>query len=86
MNYKLYKELEITINEWWDSLPDAVQEALNKVYDKYYDKCEEKQMTKEYTIYNEDNELVAKGNLLEILDLLTNLGYRIEENINDKSI
>jgi TRAP-type C4-dicarboxylate transport system substrate-binding protein len=42
VNYKLYKELEITINEWWDSLPDAVQEALNKVYDKYYDKCEEK--------------------------------------------
>lgn len=43
----------------------------------------EKQMTTEYTIYNEDNELVARGNLLEILQLLTNLGYRIEENIND---
>ena len=50
MNYKLYKELEITINEWWDSLPDTVQEALNKVYDKYYDKYEEK--TNDYRIYN----------------------------------
>ena len=44
----------------------------------------ENKMTTEYTIYNEDNELVARGNLLEILQLLTNLGYRIEENINDK--
>jgi hypothetical protein len=32
-----------------------------------------------YKIYNEDNELVAKGELLEILQLLINLGYRIEE-------
>ena len=29
---------------------------------------------------NEDNELVAKGKLSEILQLLINLGYRIEEN------
>jgi len=40
-------------------------------------------MTKEYKIYNEDNELVAKGKLLEILQLLINLGYRIEENKNE---
>jgi hypothetical protein len=39
-------------------------------------------MAKEYKIYNEDNELVAKGELLEILQLLINLGYRIEENKN----
>ena len=39
-------------------------------------------MSKEYKIYNEDNELVAKGQLLEILQLLINLGYRIEENKN----
>jgi hypothetical protein len=36
-------------------------------------------MTKEYKIYNEDNELIAKGKLSEILQLLINLGYRIEE-------
>ena len=40
-------------------------------------------MTTEYTIYNEDNELVAKGNLLEILQLLINVGYRIEGKKND---
>mgnify|MGYP003125916453 FL=1 len=40
-------------------------------------------MTKEYKIYNEDNELVAEGKLLEILELLINLGYRIEENKNE---
>ena len=39
-------------------------------------------MSKEYKIYNEDNELVVKGELLEILQLLINLGYRIEENKN----
>ena len=42
MNYKLYKELEITINELWNYLPDSVQKELNKVYDKYYEKYEEK--------------------------------------------
>lgn len=35
-------------------------------------------MTKKYKIYNQDNELVANGKLLEILELLINLGYRIE--------
>jgi hypothetical protein len=40
-------------------------------------------MTKEYKIYNEDNELVAQGKLLEILELLINLGYRIEEKDDD---
>jgi hypothetical protein len=39
-------------------------------------------MSKEYKIYNEDNELVVKGELLEILQLLINLGYRIEDNKN----
>jgi len=42
VNYKLYKELEITINELWNYLPDSVQKELNKVYDKYYEKYEEK--------------------------------------------
>ncbi len=32
-----------------------------------------------YKIYNEDNELVAKGGLFEILELLINLDYKIEE-------
>ena len=32
-----------------------------------------------YKIYNEDDELVAKGGLFKILQLLINLGYRIEE-------
>ena len=32
-----------------------------------------------YTIYNEDDELVAKGGLFNILQLLINLVYRIEE-------
>ena len=55
MNYKLYEEIEITINEWWDSLPDAVQVALNKVYDEYYesivdDKCEEKTNDKRWMV------------------------------------
>ena len=40
-------------------------------------------MAKEYKIYNEDNELVEEGGLQEILELLINLGYRIEENKND---
>ena len=35
MNYELYKELEYTINDWWDSLPDTVKEAIDKVYDKH---------------------------------------------------
>jgi hypothetical protein len=39
-------------------------------------------IAKEYKIYNEDNELVVKGELPEILELLINLGYRIEENKN----
>ena len=29
------KELEDTINVYWDSLPENVKEALNKVYEKY---------------------------------------------------
>tara|TARA_R100001594_G_C3948040_1_gene242328 strand:- start:24 stop:347 length:324 start_codon:yes stop_codon:yes gene_type:complete len=33
----------------------------------------------EYKIYNEDDELVAKGGLFNILQLLINLGYKIEE-------
>tara|TARA_Y100000004_G_scaffold161918_1_gene190279 strand:+ start:253 stop:381 length:129 start_codon:yes stop_codon:yes gene_type:complete len=32
-----------------------------------------------YKIYNEDDELVAKGGLFDIIELLINLGYRIEE-------
>ena len=32
-----------------------------------------------YKIYNEDDELVAKGGLFNIIQLLINLGYRIEE-------
>ena len=32
-----------------------------------------------YKIYNEDDELVAKGGLFNILQLLINLGYRIED-------
>ena len=32
-----------------------------------------------YKIYNEDNELVAKGGLFNIIQLLINLGYKIEE-------
>ena len=35
MTIKFYEELEYTINDWWDSLPDTVKEALNKVYEKY---------------------------------------------------
>ena len=35
MPIKFYKELEDTINDWWDSLPDKVKEAINKVYSKY---------------------------------------------------
>ena len=38
MTIKLYKELEDTINIYWDSLPDTVKEAINKVYDKYKEK------------------------------------------------
>jgi len=33
MDIKLYKELEDTINIYWDSLP--VKIALNKVYEKH---------------------------------------------------
>ncbi len=32
-----------------------------------------------YKIYNEDDELVAKGGLFEILELLINRGFKIEE-------
>ena len=35
MTIKFYKEIEYTINQCWDSLPDTVKEALNKVYEKY---------------------------------------------------
>ena len=35
--------------------------------------------TTKYKIYNEDNELVAKGGLFNILQLLINLGFKIEE-------
>ena len=35
MNKGFYEELEDTINDWWDSLPDTVKEAINKVYSKY---------------------------------------------------
>ncbi len=38
MPIKFYKELEDTINDWWDSLPDTVKEAINEVYDKYEEK------------------------------------------------
>ena len=38
-------------------------------------------MSKEFKIYNEDDELVAKGKLsASIAVLLLNLGYRIEES------
>lgn len=40
-------------------------------------------MINKYKIYNEDNELVAKGELPEILQLLINLGYKIEEKKYD---
>ena len=36
-------------------------------------------MINKYKIYNEDNELVSKGGLLEILELLINLGYKVEK-------
>jgi hypothetical protein len=36
-----------------------------------------------YRIYNEDNELVEEGGLFEIIELLINLGYRIEEIENN---
>ena len=36
-------------------------------------------MINKYKIYNEDNELVGKGGLLEILELLINLGYKVEK-------
>ena len=32
---KFYEELEYTINDCWDALPDTVKEALNKVYEKH---------------------------------------------------
>tara|TARA_R100001015_G_C4559987_1_gene120023 strand:- start:281 stop:421 length:141 start_codon:yes stop_codon:yes gene_type:complete len=35
MPLKFYKEIEYTINEWWDSLDDSVKEAIDKVYNKY---------------------------------------------------
>tara|TARA_R100001082_G_scaffold73489_1_gene42229 strand:+ start:5116 stop:5256 length:141 start_codon:yes stop_codon:yes gene_type:complete len=35
MPLKFYKEIECTINEWWDSLDDSVKEAINKIYNKY---------------------------------------------------
>lgn len=38
MPIKFYKELEDTINDWWDSLPDTVKKAINEVYDKYEEK------------------------------------------------
>ena len=31
MNKGFYEELEDTINDWWDSLPDKVKEAINKI-------------------------------------------------------
>jgi hypothetical protein len=36
MPIKFYEELEIVINEWWDSLPEETKKDINKLYDKYY--------------------------------------------------
>lgn len=38
MPIKFYTELEDTINEYWDSLPENVKEELKKVYKKYEQK------------------------------------------------
>ncbi len=38
---KFYEELEIVINEWWDSLPEETKKDINKLYDKYYKLVEE---------------------------------------------
>jgi len=69
-------KLDIPLDEHKYSfdLQDVIQDELEKITPI--------KMSKEYKIYNEDNELVAKGKLLEILQLLINLGYRIEENKN----
>ena len=60
-------------------------QSVSFMLDKIREEIEIESKLAKYKIYNEDNELVAKGELPEILELLINLGYRIEENKNGRS-
>lgn len=68
------------------------QEHFNQLYEQVQNILEDADIVpndikldkeKKFKIYNEDNELVAKGELPEILQLLINLGYKIEEKKYD---
>ena len=58
------------------------QEHFNQLYEQVQNILEDADIVpNDIKLYNEDDELVEEGELPEILELLINLGYKIEEKV-----
>ena len=90
MEERLGDKYPLMFEEHGNSYNAEGQEHFNQLYEKVQNILEDADIVpndikldkeKKFKIYNEDNELVAKGELPEILQLLINLGYKIEEKV-----